>query len=76
MSVSLARKPATVPSNTTAAGGPGAGAEVDDVVGDGDHLGLVLDDEDGVPLVAEAEEELVHPLDVVGWRPMVGSSKT
>ncbi len=32
-------------------GGPGAGAEVDDMVGDGDRLGLVLDDEHGVALV-------------------------
>jgi hypothetical protein len=36
-----------------AAGGPGAGAEVDDVVGDRDGLGLVLDDEHGVALVAQ-----------------------
>ena len=31
----------------------GAGPEVDHVVGDLDHLGLVLDDQDGVALVAQ-----------------------
>src|ERR1700759_5688084 len=35
-----------------AAGGAGARAEVDDVVGDRDQLRLVLDDEHGVALVA------------------------
>jgi hypothetical protein len=35
------------------------------VVGDPDHLGLVLDDEHGVALVAQPEQQLVHPLDVV-----------
>ena len=48
-----------------AAAGAGAGAEVDDVVGDLDHLGLVLDDEHGVALVAQLQQQLVHPLDVV-----------
>ena len=48
-----------------AALGAGAGAEVDDVVGDGDRLRLVLDDEDGVALVAQLQQQLVHPLDVV-----------
>src|SRR5690606_20415691 len=35
-------------------------------VGDLDRLGLVLDDEHGVALVTQLEQELVHPLDVVG----------
>ncbi len=39
-----------------AAGGAGAGAEVDDVVGDRDHLRLVLDHEDGVALVAQPQQ--------------------
>jgi len=42
-----------------------AGAEVDDVVGDGDDLGLVLDHQDGVSLVAQRHQQGVHPLDVV-----------
>ena len=48
-----------------AAGGAGAGAEVDDVVGDRDRLRLVLDDQHGVALVAQLQQQLVHPLDVV-----------
>ena len=64
--VSLPRSPSTVPSKQTrAALGAGAGAEVDDVVGDRDRLGLVLDDEHGVALVAQLQQQLVHPLDVV-----------
>ena len=49
-----------------AAVGAGAGPEVDDVVGDRDRLGLVLDDQHGVALVAQLEQQVVHPLDVVG----------
>ena len=48
-----------------AAGGAGAGAEVDDVVGDRDRLRLVLHDEHGVALVAQPQQQVVHPLDVV-----------
>ena len=44
----------------------GAGAEVDDVVGDRDRLGLVLHDEHGVALVPQLQQQVVHPLDVVG----------
>ena len=51
------------------ADGPAAGArpgtEVDDVIGDLDRLRLVLDDEHRVALVAQLEQEVVHPLDVV-----------
>ncbi|MFC5039894.1 hypothetical protein [Ornithinimicrobium kibberense] len=47
----------------------GARADVDDVVGQGDDLGLVLDDEDGAAAVAQLEEELVHPGDVVRVQP-------
>ena len=43
----------------------GARTEVDDVVGDRDGLGLVLDDEHGVALVAQLLQQLVHALDVV-----------
>ncbi len=46
--------------------GPGAGPEVDDVVGRDDHLRLVLHDEDRVALVPQLAEQPVHPLDVVG----------
>jgi hypothetical protein len=67
VSVSLARSPSTVPSKQTVPpAGARAGAEVDDVVGDRDRLRLVLDDEDGVALVAQAQQQLVHALDVVG----------
>ena len=56
-----------MPSKTTVAtGGAGAGAEVDHVVGDHDHLRLVLDHEHGVALVAQLPQQAVHPLDVVG----------
>ena len=48
-----------------AAGGAGAGAEVDDVVGDRDRLRLVLHDEHRVALVAQLQQQVVHPLDVV-----------
>ena len=47
----------------------GARAHVDDMVGDPDHLRVVLDDEDRVALVAQAPEQRVHPLDVVGVEP-------
>ena len=46
-----------------------AGAEVDDVVGDRDRLRLVLDDEHGVALVAQPQQQVVHPLDVVRVQP-------
>ena len=48
-----------------ATGRTGAGAEVDDAVGDGDRLGFVLDDEHCVPLVPKLQQQVVHPLDVV-----------
>src|SRR5690606_9999952 len=38
-------------------------------VGDGDHLGFVLDHEHGVALVAQLDEQFVHPLDVVRVQP-------
>ena len=52
-----------------AAGGAGAGTEVDDVIGDRDYFRLVLDDEDGVALVAQPQQQVVHPLDVVRMHP-------
>ena len=68
--VLLLRSPLTVPSNTDlAAPGAGAGAEVDDVVGDRDRLRLVLDDQHRVALVAQLQQQLVHPLDVVRVQP-------
>jgi hypothetical protein len=45
---------------------PAPGHEVDDVVGDRDRLRLVLHDEDRVALVPQLEQQVVHPLDVVG----------
>ena len=44
----------------------GAGAEVDDVVGDRDGLRLVLHDEHRVALVPQPQQQVVHPLDVMG----------
>jgi hypothetical protein len=76
VSVPLARSASTVPSKTTSPPAAGAGAEVDDVVGDRDRLRLVLDHEDRVALVAQPQQQVVHPLDVVGVQPIVGSSKT
>ncbi len=65
--VSEARSPATSPVYRTLAAVPsGARPEVDDVIGDLDHLGLVLDHEHGVALVAQLLQERVHALDVVG----------
>ena len=70
MSVPLARSPSTVPSkHDLAAAGAGARAEVDDVVGDRDRLRLVLDDEHGVALVPQLQQQVVHPLDVVRVQP-------
>ena len=45
---------------------PGPGAQVDDVVGDLDGLRLVLHDQHGVSLVTQLQQQVVHPLDVVG----------
>jgi hypothetical protein len=46
-------------------GAAGTRTEVDHVVGDPDDLGLVLDDEHGVALVAQPQQQVVHPPDVV-----------
>ena len=48
------------------AGRAGAGAEVDDVVGDRNRLRLVLHDQHRVALVPQLQQQVVHPLDVVG----------
>jgi len=44
---------------------PRTRAEVDDVIGDLDDLGLVLHDENRVALVAQTPKQSVHPLDVM-----------
>ena len=49
-----------------AAGGAGARTEVDDVVGDCDRLRFVLHDEHRVALVPQPQQQVVHPLDVMG----------
>ena len=49
-----------------AARNAGPRPEVDDVVGDGDRLGLVLHNEHSVTPVSKPQEQVVHPLDVVG----------
>src|SRR5690606_38031544 len=43
-----------------------AGAQVDHVIGGGDHLGVVLHHQHGVALVAQPAQKLVHAPDVVG----------
>ena len=48
-----------------AACSPGAGAEIDDVVGDLDDLRLVLDHQNGVPLVAQPAQQPIRTGDVV-----------
>ncbi len=55
-----------------ASGLAGAGAQIDDAVGNGHRLRLVLDHQHGVALVAQSQEQLVHAFDVVrvqadGW---------
>ena len=40
----------------------GAQAHVDEVIGDGNHVGVVLDDEHGVALIAELPEDGDQPL--------------
>ena len=52
-----------------AAGTAGAGAEVDDVIADRNRLGFALDDEHRVALVAQLQQQLVHPLNVVRVEP-------
>jgi len=47
----------------------GAGAEIDGVIGDRDRLRLVLDDQHRVALVAQLQQQVVHPLDVMGVQP-------
>ena len=54
--------PSSVPENTTrAALLAGAEPQVDDVVGDLDHVGVVLDDQHGVALVAKLPEDVDQP---------------
>ena len=48
-----------------AAIGSGAWPEVNNLISDGDAFGFVLDDEHGVAFVAQAEQEFVHPLNIV-----------
>ncbi len=48
-----------------AARGTRPGAEIDDVVGDHDGLRLVLHDQHRVALVAQPQQQAVHPLDVM-----------
>ena len=47
----------------------GTGPQVDDVVGDGDRLRVVLDDQHGVALVPQTQQQRVHACDVVGVEP-------
>ena len=48
----------------SAAGRARVRADVDDVIGDLDHVGIVLDDEHGVALVAQLLQQLVEPVHV------------
>lgn len=47
----------------------GAWAEVDQVVGGGDHLQVVLDDEDGVAQIAQAAQNLDQAVGVARVQP-------
>ncbi len=46
-------------------GSTGSRAEIDNMVGNLDHFGLVLDHQNGVALVTQLEQQRVHSLDVV-----------
>jgi hypothetical protein len=59
-----------------AAEAPGAGAEVDDVIGGADRLLVVLDDEHRVAEIAQALERAEQALVVARCRPIDGSSST
>lgn len=52
-----------------AAGSAGTRSKVDDVVGDLDGLGLVLDNEHRVAFVAQLQQQVVHALDVMRVEP-------
>ena len=62
--------------NQQLTGVPGAGTEIDDVIGDGDQLRFVLHRQHCVSLVARLQRQLTHALHVVGCNPVEGSSKT
>jgi hypothetical protein len=53
-----------------------AGAEVEEMVGGADDVGVVLDDEDGVAEVAQLFEDADERAVSREWRPMEGSSRT
>src|SRR2546427_129891 len=59
----LRREPRIAPWSIDTTPAP---AEVDDVIGDRDRLRLVLHDEHRVALVPQPQQQVVHPLDVVG----------
>ena len=59
-----------------AAGSAGAGTEVDNVIGDGDQFRFVLDDQDGVALVPQPQQQAFIRWMSWGCSPTVGSSKT
>lgn len=59
-----------------AAVGAGAGAEVDDVVGDADRLGFVLHHQHRVALVTQLQQHLVHPVHVGGMQAGGGNRRT
>ncbi len=69
VSVSLARRPSTLPSKTISPPLCRPRTEIDDVVDDRDRLGLVLHDQHRVALVAQSQQQVVHPLDVVRVEP-------
>ena len=55
--------PSSVPENTTRPPcSPAPSPMIDDVIGDLDHVGVVLDDEDGVALIAQLPQDVDQPL--------------
>ena len=50
---------------STPPGHAGTRAKIDDVISNRDRLGLVLHDENRVAVVAQSQQQTVHPLNVV-----------
>jgi hypothetical protein len=77
VSVPLDRSPSTgALEHHLAAAVPAPRAQVDDVVGRSRSASGLCSRQHGVALVAQAQQQVVHPLMSCGCRPMVGSSKT
>ena len=66
----LVHQPSSVPENTTRPPcSPAPRPEIDDVIGDLDHVGVVLDDQHRVALVAELAQDVDEPQVVARVQP-------